>query len=495
MTNRIYFYVIIVLFGVGVMTQSCNDDSISVDPSARLEFSVDTLTFDTIFTAIGSATRSFKVYNPNDETVNISKIELEGRAGDAFRLNIDGTTGNVLTDVTVPPNDSIYIFAEVTVDPNDLTNPYVITDAVHFETNGNLQTVTLDAWGQNVNYIGAKGGGAVLSCNFQDFVFDDVKPYVIYGVLFVDECNLVLPPGCEIYVHGGIVSVGDTASRSDGIIIITENGTIKSNGTKDNPVTIRGDRLEPFYDDEPGQWAGILISQNSTGNEINYTTIRNSIVGVRVDSAADLTIKNSEIHNTNSSNILGIHSTIYAENCVFFSSNSGNNVQLEYGGNYDFNYCTITTISAATSISHSSPALRMTNVICFDEFCQEYDEYPLNANFRNCVIYGSRANEITTFDRTDSGNFNFTMDNCLIKLDQAEPENNLVFDNCNNCVINSDPLFIDIYDYNYRPDTLSPVEERGIPINDLQNNPITQDKDENMRDATTPDIGAFEYQY
>jgi len=180
---------------------------------------------------------------------------------------------------------------------------------------------------------------------------------------------------------------------------------------------------------------------------------------------------------------------------VFFSSNSGNNVQLEYGGNYDFNYCTITTISAATSISHSSPALRMTNVICFDEFCQEYDEYPLNANFRNCVIYGSRANEITTFDRTDSGNFNFTMDNCLIKLDQAEPENNLVFDNCNNCVINSDPLFIDIYDYNYRPDTLSPVEERGIPINDLQNNPITQDKDENMRDAMTPDIGAFEYQY
>jgi hypothetical protein len=42
---------------------------------------------------------------------------------------------------------------------------------------------------------------------------------------------------------------------------------------------------------------------------------------------------------------------------------------------------------------------------------------------------------------------------------------------------------------------LSPVEGLAIPINDLQNNPITQDKDENFRDATTPDIGAFEYQY
>lgn len=493
MTNRIYNYLIVLLIGVGAIVQSCNNDSLSIDPNDRLEFSVDTLTFDTIFTAIGSATRSFKVYNPNDETVNISKIELEGRAGDAFRLNIDGSTGNVLTDITVPPNDSIYIFAEVTVDPNDLSNPYVITDAVLFETNGNIQEVTLDAWGQNVNYIGAKGSGAILSCDFQDVVFDDVKPYVIYGILIVDSCNLVLPPGCEVYIHGGLVNQG--SPYTDGIIFISENGKIKSNGTKDNPVTIRGDRLEPFFDDEPGQWAGILISQNSTGNEINYTTIRNSIVGVRVDSAADLTIKNSEIHNTNSSNIIGVHSTIYAENCVFFSSNGGNNVQLEYGGNYDFNYCTITTVSAAASISHSSPALRMTNALCLDEFCVDFRENPLNANFRNCVIYGSRANEITTFDRAEAGNFNFTMDNCLIKLDQAEDENQIVFDNCNNCVLNSDPLFVDIDEYNYRTDTLSPVEERAIPINDLQSNPITQDKDENMRDATTPDIGAFEYQY
>lgn len=493
MTNRIYNYLIIVLIGIGVISQSCNNDSISLDPNDVLEFSVDTLTFDTIFTAIGSATRSFKVYNPNDKTVNISKVELEGRAGDAFRLNIDGSTGNVLTDITIPPNDSIYIFAEVTVDPNDLTNPYVITDVIHFETNGTMQTVTLDAWGQNVNYIGRKGSGAILSCDFQDVVFDDVKPYVIYGILIVDSCNLVLPAGCEVYIHGGLVNQG--SPYTDGIIFIGANGKIISNGTKDNPVTIRGDRLEPFFDDEPGQWAGILISQNSTGNEINYTTIRNSIVGVRVDSAADLTIKNSEIHNTNSSNIIGVHSTIYAENCVFFSSNGGNNVQLEYGGNYDFNYCTITTVSAAESISHSSPALRATNVLCFDEFCQDYDEYPLDATFRNCVIYGSRANEITTFDRTASGNFNFTLDHCLIKLDEAEPENNYVFDNCNNCVINADPLFVDIDEYNYRTDTLSPVEARAIPINDLQNNPITQDKDENMRDATTPDIGAFEYQH
>lgn len=493
MTNRIYIYVLAVLIGIAMMTQSCADDSISVDPNSRLEFSIDTLTFDTVFTAVGSATRSFKVYNPNDQTVNISKVELEGTAGDAFRLNIDGSTGNVLTDITIPPNDSIYIFAEVTVDPNDLNNPYVIGDAVVFETNGNEQRVTLEAWGQNVNYIGSKGGGSLLSCDLQDIVFDDVKPYVIYGILFVDSCNLVLPEGCEIYVHGGLVNQGNP--YNDGAIIIRENGKLTSNGTKDNPVRIQGDRLEAFYDEEPGQWYGIIINKNAVGSTINHTIIRNSAIGIAVDSAADLTIKNSMIHNTNSSNIIGIHSSIYAENCVFFSSNAGNNVQLIYGGDYDFNYCTITTMASAASISHSSPALRATNVRCFDEFCQQYDEYPLNANFRNCIIYGSRANEITTFDRTASGNYNLTLDHCLIKLDQAEPENNLVFDNCNECVINSDPLYMDIDDYDYRPDTLSPVEEMAFIINDNAGNPITIDKDENTRDLTMPDIGAYEYQY
>jgi hypothetical protein len=486
-------YAIAILSMMAIIVQSCTNDNILDDPNARLAFSLDTLTFDTVFTAVGSTTRRFKVYNRNSATVNISKIQLEGLAGDAFRLNIDGSTGNVLTNVTIPANDSIYIFAEVTVDPNDLNNPYVITDKVRFETNGNQQEVTLEAWGQNANYIGSKGSGRLLSCDFQDVIFDDVKPYVIYGILVVDSCNLMLPPGCRIYIHGGLVNQG--SPYSDGIIFIGENAKLISNGTKDNPVVIRGDRLEPDYDDEPGQWAGILIGQNSTGNTITHTIIRNSIIGIRVDSAADLTIKNSMIHNTNSSNILGVHSTIYAENCVFFSSNGGNNVQLEYGGNYRFNYCTITTMASAKDISHSSPALKMTNVRCFDEFCQNFDEYLLNAVFQNCVIYGTRANEITTFDRTASGNFNFTLDHCLIKLDQAEPDNNIVFDNCNECIINSNPLFVDIDTYDYRPDTLSPVEEKAFFITNNANNPIAIDKDENVRDPVMPDIGAYEYQY
>jgi hypothetical protein len=195
-------YIITILSILSIVVQSCSNDNILNDPDAMLEFSLDTLTFDTVFTNVGSATQRFKIYNRNNETVNISKIELAGIAGDAFRLNIDGTTGNISTDITVPPNDSIYIFAEVTVDPNDLSNPYVITDKIRFETNGNQQEITLEAWGQNANYIGGKG--FISGCT-ADLVFDDEKPYVIYGILVIDSCELVLPEGCRVYIHGGLV--------------------------------------------------------------------------------------------------------------------------------------------------------------------------------------------------------------------------------------------------------------------------------------------------
>ena len=58
-------YSIAILSIMAIIVQSCTNDSILDDPNARLEFSLDTLTFDTVFTAIGSTTRSFKVYNPN----------------------------------------------------------------------------------------------------------------------------------------------------------------------------------------------------------------------------------------------------------------------------------------------------------------------------------------------------------------------------------------------------------------------------------------------
>ena len=65
MTNVImlnYFrkYYIFLLFTV-VVVYSCKKDNLITDPAAKLIFSTDTLTFDTVFTTTGSVTKYFKM--------------------------------------------------------------------------------------------------------------------------------------------------------------------------------------------------------------------------------------------------------------------------------------------------------------------------------------------------------------------------------------------------------------------------------------------------
>ena len=50
------------------------DENYSTNPNHRLSFSTDTLSFDTVFTTIGSATKQFMVYNKNSEPLNIERI-------------------------------------------------------------------------------------------------------------------------------------------------------------------------------------------------------------------------------------------------------------------------------------------------------------------------------------------------------------------------------------------------------------------------------------
>ena len=62
---------------LALLIVSCRpDDNFITDPAAMLEFSKDTLTFDTVFTELGSATRILKVFNPHPQPVKINRISL-----------------------------------------------------------------------------------------------------------------------------------------------------------------------------------------------------------------------------------------------------------------------------------------------------------------------------------------------------------------------------------------------------------------------------------
>ena len=117
--------------------ESCQEEIIATDSEIPLLFSLDTLRFDTVFTQAGSATRYFKIYNDLDETVIINSIGLEKTNSSLFRINVDGINLNEVEDVRIEPTDSIYVFVEVTIDPdNPLSiSPFFIEENINISVN------------------------------------------------------------------------------------------------------------------------------------------------------------------------------------------------------------------------------------------------------------------------------------------------------------------------------------------------------------------------
>ncbi|MEN0048288.1 MAG: right-handed parallel beta-helix repeat-containing protein [Bacteroidota bacterium] len=456
-----------------------------------LEFSVDTLRFDTVFTQLGSATRILKVYNRYDERIRIDKITLVDNAGGKFRMNVDGFSSNEVVDIEIEGNDSLYIFSEVTIDPDQplSASPFVIESSIRFETNDSEQSVLLEAWGQNANYIPSRFGKGTLNVLSGDAIWDDPKPYVIYGWLFVDNGTLTLPAGTRVYIHGALVNNENIGVYNDGRLWILENGQLNIEGTKENPVIIEGDRLEEAFDEEAGQWFGIYIAPNSRGNRFRYAEIKNGAFGVYVDSAATLVAQNTRIYNTLSSGILGRHASVDLENCLIYN-NGGNSVQFEFGGDYNFDYCTL----ASYGVDASSIAL--SNFWCYVQGnlgCEVGGVYRMNANFRNSIFFGSRDEEVVLIDAIQSGKegFDYNFENCIVKVgdDLLEDYPNF-YDFCQNCpqeVDRNTPLFLDVNEDDYQLDSLSIAIGAGIPIEELG-----LDIDGKIRDAEMPDVGCFE---
>ena len=475
----------------------CQKERFTTNAADKLEFSADTLRFDTVFTELGSATRILKLYNRHNKSIRVSKIYLEKGDQSRFNLNVDGLPGDSHTNLEIAPNDSLYVFAEVTINPDasPSASPFVLDENLVFETNGNVQTVVLEAWGQNAVYLPSRfgaGGGVLYGCSGGEWVWDDPRPYVIYGIVVIDSCTVRIPAGTHVYVHGGLgKEETDTAvyRYNDGFLAFRGAGRLIVEGTIEKPVIFESDRLEPEFDADAGQWTGIWLQSGTRGHSLEHCIVRNSIIGIRVDSAADLTLRNTQIYNTSSSGLIGIHAKITAENCLFHSNN-GYSIQLEYGGDYRFTYCT------AASFGVDGEALRMGNALCLDEFCSAFSAFALKARFQNCILTGSRADQITLFDRTGvAGEFDYELKNCLVRVKDLLKDNDHpdFFTYCNPCLNlqGQDTIFLDVQEDLYRLDTLhSKANRYALPVSG-----IDKDLDGKLRDVSAPDAGCYEIEF
>jgi hypothetical protein len=468
MTKGLNNYFPLFLILVIVSFSSCREDFEFKPSSGNLTFSADTIYLDTVFTDIGSSTYQLKVYNRSDDDISIPSVALAEGENSRYRLNVDGLPGKVFEDVEILANDSIFVFIEVTADINDLSaqnTQFLYTDKLQFDSGNQLQNVELvtliqdavflfperfeDGTTETISLGMNEEGDEVLIDGFilddSELVFTNEKPYVIYGFAGVPGGQtLEIQAGARIHFH-----------ESSGIIV-AEDASIHVNGelssdpeALEKEVIFEGDRLEPEFSEVPGQWFTIWLTAGSTDNRFNYATIKNSTVGILMDSNdgtenPTLTLKNTQIYNSSNVGLLARTAFIDAENLVV--NNAGQAaVNLSLGGRYNFRHSTIANYWQNSF--RQFPALLIENQLETQDnlFLADLVE----ANFSNCIIYGNERVEVL-FNRNEDAAFNFSFENSLLRIDPFntalldEPE--FDFENTDlyrNILLNESPEFFD----------------------------------------------------
>jgi hypothetical protein len=510
-----------------IFWSSCRKDFDFSPSTGNLGFSKDTVYLDTVFTNIGSSTYNLKVYNRSDDDIVIPSISLGNGYESYYRMTIDGMTGisngsdqslgKVFENVEMLAKDSMYIFIETTVNIEELTsadNQFLYTDAIEFDAGTNLQKVELVTLVKDAvfiypqKYIDDETGETIIETLTFDVDGDGVedqttiqgrfledselnftneKPYVVYGYAGVNNGQtLTIDAGARVHFH------------ANSGLLVTGGGSLQVNGTPsmdpelmEGEVIFEGDRLEPLYEDIPGQWQAIWLFEGSTNNDINHATIKNATAGLVVDGNMNdtekLNITNSQIYNSSNYGILGRGTSINAENIVI--NNSGQtSFAGTYGGNYNFVHSTI--------VNYWNTSFRQFPSVLLNNFIVDADNNtftnPLNsANFTNCIIYGNDNPEFI-LDENNNDTFNFKFTNCLVRFNNNS--GNFTGDNYNfddstlydSVIFNVNPEFLDPFNNKLQIPDGSPADGTGIIFGNLSSDIL------NTPRSASPDIGAYE---
>ncbi len=467
--NSLFLAILICILGT---MGACRKDLVLLTEKGTLQFSTDTVYFDTVFTRLPgsnyprSINKQFMVRNPYSKTINLN-ARIGGGSASEYRMNIDGRSGNQISEIEILPKDSVWVFVECTLEPNNLTQPAIVRDSIIFETNGNNQFIQLAAYGWDAYY-------------FKDTVLDNTnwtntdKPYVLVNYCIVDENKtLTIGPGVHIYSSTNSYFL-DTLGKKNFINALNVLGTLKINGTNSNPVIFEGDRLDNNFSKKEGQWQGIGFFRTSINNELTHCIIKNATVGVRVDSLSNnaspkLLLKNCIIQNMSGIGIWGRTGSITAINTVV-SNCAIATFYGQYGGEYSFNHCSFSNYFS----SGRDPQFVLNNIMR-DENKVVIRTFPIVVGFLNCIIWGNNESEIGA-DLTAPLPAN-AFKNCLIKNKTSLPTNN---------ILNKNPLFVNASENNLKLSAGSPA------IDTAYSTVVTTDLNDKTRDSK-PDIGAYEY--
>jgi len=470
------------LMSVALLCSCMNDEEFTSDSGARLTMAQDTVRFDTVFTTMGSSTHRFKLFNHNDKGIRMASVALESGGESGFRINVDGHSGAMLSDIEILGKDSLFLFAEVTLPKQNSDKPVLVRDRIVFTLeNGQQQYIVLEAWGQDVEVLRAVEIAA-------DQTLSPARPYLIYDSLVVKEgARLTLPAGTTLHFY------------TDSYLGV--HGQLTCEGTAEHPVTLRGHRTDRIfsylpYDRLENLWKGVTLYPESYDNRLEYTDIHSAEIGINCPAATTdrtkLTLLNSTLHTNGTNNLHLTNCSATVWNCELTNCEQQNVVLV--GGSYDFLHTTIFQ-------TYGSDALMFTNL------GEEEDQtWPLlKADFRNCIVSGMNTDVImgSSSDNKEVA-FEYRFLNSLINIKMSGREDEETLARFAECVNEQDHekmetygkdnfLCVDTYNrlYNYQLSEMSNARGIGNAAFSIE---LPTDRKAKERPSDKPDAGCYQFQ-
>ena len=385
------FYILTVLLCVAC----ADDDTFSTSSGLGLDFSVDTLKLDTVFSRTPSSTYTFWVHNHNDEGLRLSSVRLRRGNQSGFRVNVDGSyldnaNGSVVNDLEIRRKDSLLVFVELTAQDNYQLDPIEITDELVFSLeSGKEQSVLLQAW----SWDALKLYDPVFT---KDSLIESTKPLIIYGEMRVNEDVTLTIRNTTLFFHDGS---GMAVHGS----LHTEN------------CLMRGDRLDRMfsylpYDRVSGQWSGLQLHESSKDNILINTEIRNPVNGLVCQSAMldstsiKLQMEGCIVHNGQGVGVQTVNSHVILKDCQL--TNMQRDCLVIIGGMAEISYCTLAQFYPFSG--DRGAALHFTN------------EYPLTAFNCTGLILTGYEDDVLKGEQSEGSAFDYHFSHCLLRTPKVD---------------------------------------------------------------------------
>lgn len=476
--SRKYIHILAWLFCLAAIFSCSDDDSFTSSPNNRLVFSSDTVSLDTVFSQVPTATKTFWVYNRSGDGIRCANVRLERGNQTGFRVNVDGaflgsSSGFLVNDVEVRNKDSIRVFVELTSPMNNKVEPTLLEDNLIFSLESGVeQKVNLKAW----TWDAITYSDMIID---KDSVIATERPVIISGGITVKEgATLTIAAGTTLYFQ-----------QKAGIDVY---GRLLVDGTAERNVILRGDRIDRMFDYLPydrvsGQWQGIHFHESSYENVINFADIHSTYDALVCDSSdvsrLKLNLYNSVVHNCQGYGLKCTNAVVDVVNCQL--SNTLHDCMAVYGGVARIMQTTIAQFYPFDA--NRGAALRFANV-------KDGKVYPLyNFSCINCLVTGY-GDDVVMSEADSTANYTFNFDHCLLRTPSVEDTtrvHDVIWEDPKDTVSCGTKHFKKVdsgkQDYDFRLDSVSMAIGKAVKLEQLMHDRLGVRRDEE------PDLGCYEY--